>query len=349
MIIGGPGWSRETSQSMANFAERWHLPTVAAFRYQDYIDNRHPCYIGHAGLGMEPHVAAAIRAADLLLVVGPRLGEITTAGYTLIDPPNPRQGLIHIHPDPDELGSVYAPEISVAATSESFARELAALTPATRPMWADGLPSLRESWEASLAPRAMPGAINLGAIIRHLSDALPDDAIVSNGAGNYAAFLHKHFIYKGYRTQLAPTSGSMGYGLPAAIAAKLHNPDKTVVCLAGDGCLMMTVQELATAVQYELAIVVLVANNATFGTIRMHQEKNYPFRVSATDLRNPDFPALARSFGAHGERVDRMDDFMPALRRALEFKGPALIELKIDTDAISPRQTITELRGSASR
>ncbi len=346
MIIGGPGWSADVQARIERFAERFDLPVSAAFRFQDYMDNRHPCYVGHAGIGIDPKLAAAVREADVLIVLGARLGEMTTSGYTLIDIPNPSQRLVHIHPSPDELGTVYAPDLPITATAEQFSAALDSLqAPADIP-WKQRRADLKAAYEAALAPIATPGAVQLEEVIRTVSDMLPQDGIVANGAGNYAAFVHRYFQYKGYRTQLAPTSGSMGYGLPAAIAAKLAHPTRPVVTFAGDGCFMMTSQELATAVQYGTNVVTIVCNNGMYGTIRMHQEKTYPDRVVGTTLVNPDFAAFARSFGAHGETVDRTGEFRAAFERALTAGRPAVIELKIDPEALTPRQSLSQIRAS---
>ncbi len=348
MIVGGPGWSRAIQHKIEAFADRFDMPVACAFRFQDYFDNRHRCYVGHAGIGPDPKLAAAIRDADLLIAVGARLGEITTSGYTLIDIPNPKQFLVHVHPSPAELGTVYRPDLPIAASAATFADALAGLTPPATIPWSAHRKELRAAQEAVFRPVATPGAVRMEEVVRTVSEVLPANAIISNGAGNYAGFVHRYFEYKGYRTQLAPTSGSMGYGLPAAIAAKLADPTRTVVNFAGDGCFMMTSQELATAVQYGLNIVTIVANNGMYGTIRMHQERQYPGRVNGTTLVNPDFVRFAESFGAHGEKVERTEDFRPALRRALDCGKPALIELKLDPEAITPRQTIAQIR-SASR
>ncbi|HXF55621.1 MAG TPA: thiamine pyrophosphate-binding protein [Hyphomicrobiaceae bacterium] len=347
MIVGGPGWSTEVQRHIETFAARFEMPVAAAFRYQDYIDNRHPCYVGHAGVAAEPALAEAIRDADLLLVVGARLGEITSGLYTLLAVPDPKQSLVHVHPSADELGSVYRADLPIVSTAASFAAALDRLQPPARVPWRQRRDELRVAYESSLVPTPMPGAVSLAAVVRELSDLLPEDAIIANGAGNYAAFLHRHFVYKGYRTQLAPTSGSMGYGLPSAISAKLAVPERPALAFAGDGCFMMTAQELATAVQYALPVIVIVANNATYGTIRMHQEQHFPGRVSATDLVNPDFAAFARSFGAHGETVERTSDFAAAFERALASTRPAVIELKLDAEAISPRRTLSQIRAGA--
>jgi acetolactate synthase I/II/III large subunit len=348
MMVGGPGWSRDIQERMQEFASRFDLPVAAAFRYQDYVDNRHPCYVGHAGIGPHPQLAAALRDADLLLVIGARLGEMTTSGYTLLEAPNPRQKLVHVHPDPDELGTVYAPDVPVASTAQEFAAAIQGLDPPRAIAWSAERTRLRAAYEETLKALPTPGAVSFPDILARLSSRLPEDAIVTNGAGNYAAFVHRYFVYKGFRTQLAPTSGSMGYGLPAAIAAKLRYPDRQVVAFAGDGCFMMTCQELATAVQHELPIIVIIANNGIYGTIRMHQEKHYPGRVIATDLRNPDFAAFARSFGAHGETIERTEGFADAFARAEASKRPAVLDLKLDPEAITPRQTLSEIRAAAS-
>jgi acetolactate synthase-1/2/3 large subunit len=349
MIVGGPGWSKNVERQVEAFAERFDLPVAAAFRYQDYIDNRHPCYVGHAGVAADPVLAGAIRDADLLLVIGARLGEITTGLYTLLAVPDPKQSLVHIHPSADELGSIYRADLPIVSTASGFAAVLDRIAaPATIP-WRQRRKDLRAAYEASLVPTPMPGAVSLAAVVRELSDMLPENTIITNGAGNYAAFLHRHFVYKGYRTELGPTSGSMGYGLPAAIAAKLAAPERTVVAFAGDGCFMMTAQELATAVQYELPVIVIVANNGMYATIRMHQEQHFPGRVIATDLVNPDFAAFAGSFGAHGERVERTADFAAAFERAAASGKPAVIELKLDAEAITPHRTLSQIRERAQR
>ncbi len=344
VIIGGPGWSRDIQKKVEAFADRFDLPVAAAFRFQDYMDNRHRCYVGHAGIGLDAKLADAVRNADLLLVIGARLGEMTTSGYTLIDIPNPKSFLIHVHPSGNELGSVYSPDLPINATAASFADLLGRLpTPASKP-WSAHRQALRASYEAYVKPVATPGAVQLEQVVKIVSDMLPEDGIVTNGAGNYAAFVHRYTQYKGYRSCLAPTSGSMGYGLPAAIAAKLADPTRTVINFAGDGCFMMTGQELATAVQYGLGVVTIVVNNGMYGTIRAHQERQYPDRVSGTTLVNPDFAAYARAFGAHGETVERTEDFRPAFERALASNKAAIIEVKTEQEALTPRQTLSEIR-----
>jgi acetolactate synthase-1/2/3 large subunit len=348
MIVGGPGWSASIKASVETFAERFDLPVASAFRYQDYVDNRHRCYVGCVGIGIDPKLAQAVKTADVLIVVGARLGEMTSSGYTLVDIPNPQQFLVHVHPSPDELGSVYRPDLPIAASAQAFADALGTLRPPARVAWGEHRAGLRAACEAYLKPLPLPGAVKLAEVIRITSEILPDDAIVTNGAGNYAAFLHRYFEYKSYRTQLAPTSGSMGYGLPAAIAAQLAHPDRPVVNFQGDGCFMMTGQELATAVQYSLPIITVIPNNGMYGTIRMHQEREYPSRVVGTTLVNPDFAAYARSFGADGYTIESTADFAPALRAALKAGKPSIIELKIDPEALAVRQTLSQVRAGAA-
>ncbi|MGE0844785.1 MAG: thiamine pyrophosphate-binding protein [Flavobacteriaceae bacterium] len=337
VIVGGGGWDGEAARHLARFADGFALPVGASFRCQDYLDNRHPNYAGDVGIGINPALARRVSEADVLLVLGARLGEMTTSGYTLLDIPNPRQALIHIHGDANEIGRVYRPEIGIAARPAAAIASLAARRPSMPPRWQGRVEQARAEYEAWQEPQETFGDIRMENVVRHLSATLDDDAVIANGAGNYAAWLHRYFRYKAWRTQLAPTSGSMGYGLPAAVAAKLRYPERQVVCLAGDGCFQMTMQEFGTAVQHGANLVTIVCNNGQYGTIRMHQEKHYPGRVSGTKLANPDFAALARTYGAHGERVERDADFPDALARALEAGKPALLELALDPRALSPR------------
>jgi acetolactate synthase-1/2/3 large subunit len=344
MIIGGPGWSVAAQKAMEAFADRFDLPVAPAFRYQDYFDNRHRCYVGCAGIGLDPKLAAAIKNADVLIVLGARLGEMTTSGYTLIDIPDPKQFLVHIHPSPDELGSVYRPDLPVAATARTFCETLSRLEPPAKITWSGRRAELRAAYEQSLRPIPLPGAVKMADVMRTVSELLPENGILTNGAGNFAAFVHRYFQYKSYRTCLAPTSGSMGYGLPAAIAAKLAHPTRPVVSVQGDGDFLMTGQELATAAQYALPIVTIIANNGMYGTIRAHQEREYPRRIVGTTLVNPDFAAYARSFGAEGYTIEATADFAPAFSAALASSKPSVIELKLDPEALSPRKTLTETR-----
>ena len=349
MIVGGPGWSAKIQKQVEAFADRFDMPVAAAFRFQDYIDNRHRCYAGHAGIGLDAKLAAGIGASDLLIVVGARLGEMTTSGYTLIEIPNPKQTLVHVHPSGNELGSVYRADLPINATAATFADLLESLpAPASKP-WSATTKDLHGAYLTSLSPLVTPGSVQFAEVVRTVSDMLPENGIVTNGAGNYAGFVHRYTQYKGYRSCLAPTSGSMGYGLPAAIAAKLADPTRTVVNYAGDGCFLMTGQEMATAAQYGLDIVTIVANNGMYGTIRAHQERQYPERVVGTTLMNPDFAAYARAFGGHGEKVSSTAEFKPAFERALASRKPAIIEVEIDPEALTPRQTLSQIREAGKK
>jgi acetolactate synthase-1/2/3 large subunit len=348
-IVGEGGWTARTGADVAAFAEAHAVPVAASFRCQDYVDNASPAYAGHAGLAMDAALAKRIREADLLLAIGGRLGEIPTAGYTLVRPGAPSQRLVHVHPDPDEIGAVYPPELGIVAGLEAFAAAARALEPAGAGARAGLLAAARGEYERNLGEaRELPGSLQMSAVMAALRDRLPAEAILTNGAGNFSVWAHRYYEFHRYPTQLGPRSGSMGYGVPAAIAAKAVHPDRPVVCLSGDGDFLMTGQELATAVQEELPVVVLVVNNAMYGTIRMHQERNYPGRVVGTDLRNPDFVAYARAFGAHGALVERSEDFAAALDEALGCGRPAVVELRVDPQAITPRQTLDEIRAAAS-
>jgi len=347
-IVGEGGWTARTGLDVAAFCEAQRIPVAASFRCQDYVDNHSPAYAGHAGLGMDPALASRIRDADVLLAIGGRLSEITTDGYTLLRPPAPAQQLVHVHPDPGLLGAVYQPDLGVACDLGSFAAAVAKLAPTTA---REGLlEAAHAEYERNLQEVVeLPGALQMSAVMAALRERLGPDAILTNGAGNFSIWAHRYFEFRRHGTQLAPRSGSMGYGVPAAVAAKAVHPDRPVVCIAGDGDFLMTGQELATAVQEDLPIVVLVVNNGMYGTIRMHQERRYPGRVFATDLRNPDFAAYARAFGAHGALVERSEDVGAALDEALACGRPALVELRVDPQAITPRGTLDAIRDAAAR
>ena len=349
VIAGGSVWNAQACADLRRFVQAWQLPIGCAFRYQDTIDNDHPNYAGDVGLGINPALAQRIREADLLLVVGPRLGEATTGGYTLLDIPKTRQTLVHVHQGAEELGRVYAADLPIVSGMPEIAAALAALVPRQAPAWQGSADEAHRAYLAWSAPRPMLGEVQLGEIMKQLRTRLPDDAIVTNGAGNYAIWLHRHFSYRQWRTQLAPTSGAMGYGVPAAIAAKSIYPERTVVAFAGDGCFMMSSQELATAMQYGLNVVFIVVNNAHYGTIRMHQERHYPGRTHGTGLTNPDFAAFARSFGAHGETVERTADFLPAFDRCLASGRPALIEIRVPKEVSTPAATLDDIAEQGRR
>lgn len=347
VIVGGGGWDEGVAADLARFAEANDLPVGASFRCQDYLDNRHPNYIGHVGIGVDPKLGARVRESDLLIVVGSRLGEMTTSGYTLLDIPRPRQGLVHVHAGSDELGQVYQGDLLINASQRSFFRAAAAMDPVDSSAWAADTKAAREEYEATRTVIHGPGDVQMAEIVKYLDEALPEDTIVTNGAGNYATWVHRYYGYKGWRTCLAPTCGSMGYGVPAGVAAKLVHPERTVVSVNGDGCYMMHGQELATAVQYGVNTIFIVVNNGMYGTIRMHQEREYPGRVSATGLKNPDFAALARAYGAHGETVTRTADFAPAFERAKAAGTPALIEIQVDPEALTIAKSLSAIRETA--
>ncbi|WP_153099051.1 thiamine pyrophosphate-binding protein [Paraburkholderia hayleyella] len=344
VIAGGSGWTPAACADLQRFVETWQLPLGLAFRFQDTFDNEHPCYAGDVGLGINPALAQRIHGADLLIALGPRLGEATTGGYTLLEIPVTRQTLVHVHQGAEELGRVYAADLPIVSGMPEMAEQLAAMRPAAPPLWAGSAAAAHEAYLEWRTPRPIPGEVQLGEIIQQLRAQLPADAIVTNGAGNYASWLHRHFSYRHFRSQLAPTSGAMGYGVPAALAAKAQYPQRMVVALAGDGCFMMASQELATAMQYKLQVVFIVVNNSHFGTIRMHQERHYPGRVHGTGLTNPDFAAFARAFGAHGEVVERTADFLPAFERAVAAQRAALIEIRLPQEASTPGATLEQIR-----
>jgi acetolactate synthase-1/2/3 large subunit len=347
VVVGGPHWSDRAAADLARFAAAWDLPVAASFRRQDRLDNDHPSYAGDLGVGMNPRLAARLAAADVILALGTRLGDIATGGYELLDPGRPGPRILHVHPDPDEIGRVFRADLGLVARADTAVAALAGGDgPAARP-WAGWRAAARADYEAWQRPDATPGTVRLEQVIADLGAALPPEAIVTNGAGNYAAFLHRYHRFRRFGTQVAPTSGSMGYGLPAAIAAKLEYPERPVICLAGDGCLQMTVNELSTAVQHGAAVVVIVANNGRYGTIRMHQERAYPGRVSGTDLVNPDFAALARAYGGHGETVESGEAFPAALARALASGVPAVVELRLDPGMLTTSASLSEVRAAA--
>jgi len=345
VVPGGSLWSQDDADALTRLAEGWGLPVAVPFRRQDYMDNRHPNYAGDLGVGMNLRLGEALREADCILSLGARLGDSLTAGYELMNPREQGRRIIHVYPDPDEIGHLWRADPGIAACPKAALAALAK-TPAPR-RWDDWTARLRAHYETWQTPKPTPGAVRMEDVVCWLSANLPEDAIVTNGAGNYAAFLHRYFRFKRARTQIAPTSGSMGYGLPAAIAAKIAHPDRTVVCMAGDGCLQMTVNELSTAAQEGAAVIVIVANNGRYGTIRMHQEKHYPGRVSGTDLFNPDFPALVRAYGGHGELVTEGGEFAPAFAWARDSGRLSLIELRLDPEALTTGATLSETRAAA--
>ena len=342
IVAGGPHWSAGAAQSLREFAEANNIPVVAGFRRQDYIDNQSFAYAGDLNVGLNPKLATCFKKADLIIALGSRLGDIETQGYSLMAD---QKALVHIHAGAEEIGRVWPTEFGVVSCADEMIGALHKCAPLQRqPDW---MAECRAAYDAWLQPTESPGDAKQENIIGWLSENLPKDAILTNGAGNYAAWLHRYFSYKSYGTQLAPTSGSMGYGFPAAIAAKLEHPAKTVVCLAGDGCFQMTLNEISTAMQHGASVIVIVMNNRRYGTIRMHQEKTYPERVSGTDMATPDFAALARAYGGHGETVQNDDQFAEAFKRAEASGKVSIIEVQLDDDVLSTGQSLSAIRALA--
>ena len=347
VILGGGDWSASACADIRAFVEANNLPAACSFRRQDLLDNRHPNYCGDVGIGINPALAERVRNADLVLTIGARLGEMTSGGYTLFSIPRPAQRMVHIHPSSEELGRVYQAELMINAGMAEFARAAGNLPAVDSSRWRDWTHRARADYLQNLKHGTMPGALDLGEIMAFLRKRLPENAIITNGAGNYSGWVQRFYQYTGFRTQLAPTNGAMGYGVPSGVAAKVVHPDRVVVSFSGDGCFTMNGQELATAVQYDLPVLFIVINNGMYGTIRMHQEREYPARVYGTALKNPDFAALAKAYGLHGEVVNKTMEFEPAFERAMASNKPALLELRIDPEAITTRTNLTALREQA--
>jgi len=348
-ILGGGDWNATACDAIRRFVEAYNLPAASSFRRQDLLDNRHPNYVGEVGIAISAELRKHVNNADLHLVIGARLGEMTTGGYTLIEVPQPRQTMVHVHPGSEELGRVYEADLMINAGMQEFAAAAAQLPGVAAPPWADWTRAARNDYLKTIEPVAMPGALNLSEVVVWLRNRLPAGSIITNGAGNFSGWAQRFYQYTGFRTQLGPTNGAMGYGVPAAVAAKLVHPDRAVVCFSGDGDFLMNGQELATAVQYRAPVVFIVVNNGMYGTIRMHQEREYPARVHGTALQNPDFAALARAYGGYGETVERTEEFAPAFERAAAAGVPAILELRIDPDAITTRTTLSAIREQAIR
>ncbi|NMM28791.1 MAG: thiamine pyrophosphate-binding protein [Glaciimonas sp.] len=352
-ILGGSGWTSQACADLRRFAEAWQLPVACAFRFQDLFDNTHALYAGDVGIGINPKLAQRVKNADLVLAIGPRLGEMTTSGYSLFDIPVPKQQLVHVHAGAEELGSVYAATLPINSGMPEFAAAVADLisasTPVAAPVWQNEAATAHADYLTWSTPPQVDGPVQMGEIMLYLRDHLPADAIICNGAGNYATWVHRFHRFRHFKSQLAPTSGAMGYGVPAAIAAKSLYPERTVVAFAGDGCFMMSSAELATAMQYQLPVIFIVVNNGIYGTIRMHQEREYPARVHGTTLTNPDFAAFARSFGAFGAVVEKTADFMPAFEQARASGLPAVIEIRLSPEVITPTLTLSSIRAQAQQ
>ncbi|MEH2482429.1 acetolactate synthase-1/2/3 large subunit [Nitrobacteraceae bacterium AZCC 2146] len=336
VILGGSGWNADGCAAIARFAERFDLPVATSFRRASLFPAEHPNYAGDLGIGPDARLKTRVANADLILLVGGRMSEMPSSSYTLFEIPTPQQKLVHVHPGAEELGRVYQPQLAIQANPAAFAAALHDLKPTAAPVWSGQAAQAHADYlDWTATPRTLPGDFQYGAVVAWLRDRLPKDAIVCNGAGNYAGWLHRFHRFHTFAAQLAPTSGSMGYGVPAAVIAKRQHPERVVVAFAGDGCFLMNGQEFATAVQYAAAIVVIVVDNAQYGTIRMHQERDYPGRVVGTQLQNPDFALYAKAFGGHGERVARTEEFAPAFERALASGKPAILHCLLDPRAQS--------------
>jgi acetolactate synthase-1/2/3 large subunit len=344
-ILGGTRWNEQAVADFRQAAENWALPVGCSFRRQMLFDHLHPNYAGDVGIGLNPKLAQRVKESDVVLLVGGRFGEMPSSDYTLLKSPYPDQKLVHVHPDTSELGRVYRPTLAINASPIAFAAAFASRKPNAAPAWTEDTAAIHQSYlQWSTPPKAGPGPVLMGPIMEYLEGVLPEDAIITNGAGNYATWIHRFHRFRRFGTQAAPTSGSMGFGTPAAVSAKQLHPDRLVIAFAGDGCFLMNGQEFATAAQYDVPIIVIVVNNGIYGTIRMHQEREYPGRVSGTSLDNPDFAALARAYGGHGETVERTEDFPPAFERARDAGKPAIIEIRLDPEAITPTRTLTDIR-----
>jgi acetolactate synthase-1/2/3 large subunit len=347
-VLGGSRWSPEACQAIKEFAEHFCLPVATSYRRLPLFDPLHACYAGDLGIGPNPKLVARFKEADLVLLIGGRLGEIPSQGYGLIDIPGPQMKLVHVHPGAEELGRLYRPHLAIHASPAAFAAAAQMLPAPPAIVWRDDTLAARAdylAWTEAATPQ--PGAVNLGAIMVWLRGHLPADTILCNGAGNYAAWIHRFYRFRRFATHIAPTSASMGYGMPAAIAMKRLYPERTVISVNGDGDFLMNGQEFATAIMYDLPIVVIVADNSIYGTIRMHQEREYPGRVSATSLANPDFAAYARAFGGYGATVERTEDFAEAFTAAQRSGRPAIVHVKIDPEAITPAATLSQIRAQA--
>lgn len=347
VVLGGGGWTKKATDDIRAFIEANHLPVATSFRNADIIDNRHPNYVGNLGSGSPAYLQELATKSDLVIAIGPRLGELTSAGYALFEIPVPKQPLIHVHGSADELGRVYQSVLPINSGMAQFAKAARALAPIDAAVWKGATAKSNADYKTTLEPPVTGAPVDMAVIVRWLNDNLPNDAMVTNGAGNYSGWVSRFFQYRGLRTQLAPTSGAMGYGVPAGVAAKIVQPSRTVVTFAGDGCFLMNGQEFATAMQYGAAVVVIVVDNGMYGTIRMHQEREYPTRVIGTELRNPDFAVYARAFGGHGETVEATSEFVPAFQRALASKLPSIIHIKLGGEHVSPRATLTQVREAA--
>lgn len=346
VIVGGSGWSERACRQVQTFVEKNELPVGCSFRRQDLFDNHHSNYVGDIGIGINPKLAQMVKESDLLLVIGARLGEMTTSGYTLIQSPKPTQKLIHIHPGLNELGRVFQGDVMINSDIEEAIDALLSISKIDS-SWSDWLKMGSDNYRENLIPMSSPGEVDLGELMLVLRDLLPRDSVITNGAGNFSGWIHRHWQYAGYKTQVAPTNGAMGYGVPSGVAAKVALPEKFVVSVSGDGCFLMNGQEISTAIQYNLKVLFIVFDNGMYGTIRMHQERDYPSHVYGTALKNPDFAALAKAYGLHAETVTSTRDIRGAIKRCIDQNSASLIHIKVDPEAITTRTTLTAIRNKA--
>ena len=344
VILGGSGWDETGYEAIHDFASRFDLPVATSFRRTHLFNALHPSYAGDMGFGINPALAKRVKEADLIVMIGARLSEAPSSSYTLLDIPKPKQTLIHVHPDPDEIGRIYQPDLGIVAASCEMAKALNGLLPPPKKIWIEKtIKAHQEYLNWTETPKSIPGAFQYGEVIVWLRNRMPRDTIVCNGAGNYAIWVHRFWRHQMLGTQLAPTSGSVGYSVPVGVMAKRQFPDRPVVVFSGDGCFLMQGQEFAVAVQYGINVIIIIIDNGMYGTIRMHQERQYPNRVIGTDLKNPDFAALSRAYGGHGETVHETREFAPAFERALACGKPAIIHCFLDPQAITPSKTLDQI------
>jgi acetolactate synthase-1/2/3 large subunit len=348
LIVGGPTWNKQAVEDVTAFVEANNLPVACAFRYQDRFNNTHPNYVGDIGIGINPKLATRVKESDLLIIAGPRMGEMTTGGYSMLNIPETDQDLIHIMPGAEELGRVYNPDLGINSSLRQFCKMARELAPVDNSAWASEAAIGNADYLERIKPTDVPGDVNMSEIVSWLSNRMPEDGVVTHGAGNYSVWVTRFFQHRTYPTQIAPTNGAMGYSVPAAIGAKITDPNRMVVSFNGDGCFMMLGQEMITAKQFNAPVIFIVVNNGMLGTIRMHQEREFPNNVMSTELMNPDFVQLAESYGAQGERVTRTEDFEAAFERAVNCGRSALIELVVDEQALTPAQTLDQVRAAGS-
>lgn len=348
LIVGGPTWNKQAVEDVTAFVEANNLPVACAFRYQDRFNNTHPNYVGDIGIGINPKLATRVKESDLLIIAGPRMGEMTTGGYSMLNIPETDQDLIHIMPGAEELGRVYNPDLGINSSLRQFCKMARELAPVDNSAWASEAAIGNADYLERIKPTDAPGDVNMSEIVSWLSNRMPEDGVVTHGAGNYSVWVTRFFQHRTYPTQIAPTNGAMGYSVPAAIGAKITDPNRMVVSFNGDGCFMMLGQEMITAKQFNAPVIFIVVNNGMLGTIRMHQEREFPNNVMSTELMNPDFVQLAESYGAQGERVTRTEDFEAAFERAVNCGRSALIELVVDEQALTPAQTLDQVRAAGS-